>query len=98
MWARIKGATENALLLLPFKAAYMFRPAAILPMHGETSKTKLYRVAYAITRPLLPLLLRLFPNYVTTTEILGRAMLDAVRNGAPSPILEPSALRIRTPR
>jgi uncharacterized protein YbjT (DUF2867 family) len=89
MWARVKGATENALLRLPFKAAYMFRPAGIQPMHGETSKTKLYRVAYAITRPLLPLLLRLFPNYVTTTEIL-----DVARNGAPSPILEPSAFRI----
>jgi uncharacterized protein YbjT (DUF2867 family) len=95
MWARVKGATENALLRLPFKAAYMFRPAAILPVHGETSKTKLYRVAYSIARPLLPLLLRLFPNYVTTTEILGRAMLDVVRNGAPSPILEPAAFRIR---
>ena len=48
MWARVKGATENALLRLPFKAAYMFRPAGIQPMHGETSKTKLYRVAYAV--------------------------------------------------
>jgi uncharacterized protein YbjT (DUF2867 family) len=94
MWARVKGATENALLRLPFKAAYMFRPAGIQPMHGETSKTTLYRVAYAITRPLLPLLLRLFPNYITTTEILGRAMLDVARNGAASPIFEPSAFRI----
>ncbi len=94
MWARVKGATENALLRLPFKAAYMFRPAGIQPMHGESSRTKLYRVAYAITRPLLPLLLRLFPNYITTTEILGRAMLDAARNGAASPIFEPPAFRI----
>jgi uncharacterized protein YbjT (DUF2867 family) len=94
MWARVKGATENALLRLPFKAAYMFRPAAILPMHGETSKTKLYRAAYAIARPLLPLLMRLFPDQVTTTEILARAMLDAARNGAPSPIFEPVSFRI----
>jgi uncharacterized protein YbjT (DUF2867 family) len=94
MWARVKGATENALLRLPFKAAYMFRPAAILPMHGETSKTKLYRVAYAIARPSLPLLLRLFPNHVTTTEILARAMLDAARNGAPTPVFEPASFRI----
>jgi len=94
MWARVKGATENALLRLPFKGAYMFRPAAILPMHGETSKTKLYRVAYAIARPLLPLLTRLFPDHVTTTEILARTMLDAARNGAPSPIFEPAAFRI----
>src|SRR6266436_6889909 len=27
MWARVKGQTENALLQMPFKAAYMFRPA-----------------------------------------------------------------------
>jgi hypothetical protein len=26
MWARVKGRTENHLLRLPFKAAYMFRP------------------------------------------------------------------------
>src|SRR6185295_19788278 len=26
MWARVKGKTENALLRLPFKAAFMFRP------------------------------------------------------------------------
>jgi hypothetical protein len=32
MWARVKGRTENALLCLPFKAAYMFRPAAIQPL------------------------------------------------------------------
>jgi uncharacterized protein YbjT (DUF2867 family) len=43
MWARVKGSTENALLRMPFKAAYMFRPAFIQPMHGETSKTFLYR-------------------------------------------------------
>jgi uncharacterized protein YbjT (DUF2867 family) len=35
MWARVKGKTENELLRLPFKAAYMFRPAFIQPMHGE---------------------------------------------------------------
>jgi uncharacterized protein YbjT (DUF2867 family) len=98
MWARVKGATENALLRLPFKAAYMFRPAAILPRHGERSKTRLYRVAYAITRPLLPLLTRLFPGYVTTTEILGRAMIDVVRNGAPSKILEAPSFSARNPR
>jgi hypothetical protein len=44
MWARVKGATENALLRLPFKAAYMFRPGAIVPLHGITSKTRIYRI------------------------------------------------------
>jgi len=98
MWARVKSATENAILRLPFKAAYMFRPAAILPMHGETSKTRLYRIAYTIARPLLPLLTRLFPGYITTTEILGRTMIDAVRNGATSAILEAPSFSARKPR
>jgi uncharacterized protein YbjT (DUF2867 family) len=98
MWARVKGATENALLRLPFKAAYMFRPAGILPMHGETSRTRLYRIAYAITRPLLPLLTRLSPGYITTTEILGRTMIDVARNGSPSAILEAPSFSARKPK
>lgn len=88
MWARVKGKTENALLRLPFKAAYMFRPGVIQPLHGITSKTKAYRVFYAVTRPLLPLLKALFPGYVTTTEQVGRAMIKTARQGAPKPILE----------
>jgi uncharacterized protein YbjT (DUF2867 family) len=88
MWARVKGSTENAILRLPFKAAYMFRPAFIQPMHGETSKTRLYRLFYAITPLLFPLLKRLFPRSVTTTEQIGRAMIAAARNGAPKAILE----------
>jgi uncharacterized protein YbjT (DUF2867 family) len=89
MWARVKGQTEKALLRLPFKAAYMFRPAVIVPLHGIKSKTKLYRVFYAVLGPLLPLL-RAFPKYVTTTEKLGRAMLIVAKRGAPKPILESS--------
>jgi uncharacterized protein YbjT (DUF2867 family) len=88
MWARVKGQTENALLRLPFKAAYMFRPGVIVPLHGIKSRTMLYRVPYAILGPLLPLLNRLFPKYVTTTEKLGRAMLIAAKRGAPKPVLE----------
>jgi hypothetical protein len=86
MWARVKGKTENDLLRL-FKSAYMFRPAVIQPMHGITSRTKLYRVFYAISRPLWPLLKR-FPRYVTTTERLGRAMIEVAAHGAPKQILE----------
>jgi hypothetical protein len=75
MWARVKGKTENALLRLPFKAAYMFRPAAIQPLHGIKSKTASYRVGYALAKPVFPMLKLLLPNYITTTEHLGRAML-----------------------
>jgi uncharacterized protein YbjT (DUF2867 family) len=88
MWARVKGATENALLRLPFKAATMFRPAGIQPLHGIKSKTKLYRVFYAVTGPIFPLLKALFPKYVTTTEHLGRAMIKVAKQGAPKAVLE----------
>jgi uncharacterized protein YbjT (DUF2867 family) len=88
MWARVKGATENALLAMEFKAAYMFRPGLIVPLHGIMSKTKLYRGIYAAMRPVLPLLLRLFPQVVTTTEQVGRAMLAVAKHGYAKPVLE----------
>jgi uncharacterized protein YbjT (DUF2867 family) len=88
MWARVKGQTENALLGMPFKAAYMFRPGFIQPLHGIKSKTALYRILYVILSPIAPLLLKLGPKYVTTTEVLGRAMIKAARSGAAKNVLE----------
>jgi uncharacterized protein YbjT (DUF2867 family) len=81
MWARVKGRTENDLLRLPFKAAYMFRPGAIQPRHGIRSKTAVYRLAYLIVRPFLPIISRVAPNSITTTDRVGRAMLAVVRQG-----------------
>ena len=88
MWARVKGRTENALLRLPFRAAYMFRPAAIIPLHGIRSRTRWYRVLYAVTKPLWPMLRRLAPGYVTTTERVGQAMINVAAAGAPMRIIE----------
>jgi len=88
MWARVKGETENALLRMPFKAAYMFRPGFIQPLHGIKSKTKLYRAFYSVTGPLFPVLKALFPKSITTTEQLGRAMIKAAKRGAPKAVLE----------
>jgi uncharacterized protein YbjT (DUF2867 family) len=90
MWARVKGKTENAILHLPFKAAYMFRPGFIQPLHGITSKTKAYRIVYAITTPILPMLKAIFPRHIATTEEIGRAMLNVARHGFSKPILEAS--------
>jgi uncharacterized protein YbjT (DUF2867 family) len=87
MWARVKGKTENDLLVLLPLRAYMMRPGVILPRHGVRSKTRLYEAIYAITRPLYPLLRRL-PKYVTSTEDIGRAMLVVARRGAARPVLE----------
>ena len=88
MWARIKGKTENDILKLRFKAAYMFRPGAIQPLHGIRSKTKLYQTFYTVLNPVMPLLKSAFPTYITTTEQLGRAMLKVAKEGYPKPILE----------
>ncbi len=84
MWARVKGKTENELRKLPFKAAYMFRPAAIQPLHGIRSKTAWVQAIYVMTAPVLTLLHRVAPKYVTTTEQLGRAMIKVARDGYPA--------------
>jgi hypothetical protein len=88
MWARIKGETENALLKMPFAAAYMFRPSLIQPLDGIQSKTKMYRVFYKLAMPLMPLLRSAFPNHILTTKQIGQAMLNVARNGYPKQILE----------
>jgi uncharacterized protein YbjT (DUF2867 family) len=88
MWARVKGQTENALLRMPFRAAYMFRPGVIVPLHGIKSKTRGAQMLYTLTGPILPWLERRWPKQITTTEKLGRAMLKAAKDGAPKAVLE----------
>jgi uncharacterized protein YbjT (DUF2867 family) len=87
MWARVKGATENALLALPL-AAYMFRPGYIQPLHGVRSRTPLYRWIYVVVAPLFPVLNAVAPAHVTTTERIGRAMIAVAAGGASKQILE----------
>ena len=87
MWARIKGKAENAVLRQPFEG-YVFRPGFIQPLHGIQSRTTLYRMAYIAATPLMPILRRMFPGQVLTTEVIGRAMLKVARSGAPKRILE----------
>jgi uncharacterized protein YbjT (DUF2867 family) len=93
MWARVKGKTENALLRMPFTAAYMFRPGIIQPLYGARSKTALYRVFYTLSKPLLPLLRLAFPDYVLTTQQIGQAMLTVAKHGYPQKILESKDIR-----
>jgi uncharacterized protein YbjT (DUF2867 family) len=88
MWARVKGRAENALLLMPFKAVYIFRPAFIQPLNGEVSKTASYRWLYRGLAPFVPILKAIMPKYVTTTENVGRAMLRIVKHGSPKHVLE----------
>jgi len=81
MWARVKGATENRLLQMPFKAAYMFRPGYVQPRQGIKSKTRIYQTVYTLFGGLYPLLEKVLPNQVTTTEKLGRAMINVALRG-----------------
>lgn len=92
MWARVKGRLENALLRLPFRA-YMFRPGFIMPLHGIRSKTRAYRILYAILKPVSPLLRWAFPRQVLTTEEIGLAMLTVARHGTTKRVLETGDLR-----
>lgn len=88
MWARVKGTTENALLALPFESSYMVRPAFIQPMHGIKAKAKLYRVFYALSSPFYPLWKVIAPTLVTTTEDVGKAMIEIAKHGAEKRVLE----------
>jgi uncharacterized protein YbjT (DUF2867 family) len=87
-WARVKGRTENAILRLAFRAAYMFRPGFIQPLHGISSRTRFYRVFYGATAPILPLLRFIAPSSILTTEQVGRAMITVAGVGAPKRVLE----------
>jgi uncharacterized protein YbjT (DUF2867 family) len=93
MWARVKGRTENALLALPFAAAYMLRPGIIQPLHGIKSKTRSYRVFYTLSGFLLPALRALFPNHVLCTTQIGTAMLNLAKHGYGKRILETGDIR-----
>jgi uncharacterized protein YbjT (DUF2867 family) len=88
MWARVKGQAENAILAMPFKGKYVFRPGFIQPMHGITSRTRAYRILYAVFGFLFPVFKLVFPRHVTTTEQVGKAMLAVVKRGAPKNVLD----------
>ncbi len=88
MWARVKGKTENGLLGLGFRHAFMFRPGLIRPLDGIKSKTTSYRVLYTLLGPLLPLVKAFAPSYVTTTRDVGLAMIRVALEGYDKPVLE----------
>lgn len=87
LWRRVKGKTENALMALPFRGAFMLRPSFIQPIDGVTSRTPLYRVFYAAISPLLTPLRRVAPGAVITSTDLARAMLALARDGRGKAVL-----------
>jgi uncharacterized protein YbjT (DUF2867 family) len=86
MWARVKGKTENDLLAL-FERAYMFRPGYIHAERGVAPSVGWLRAAYRILRP-VGFVLKRFPAIATSSDVLGRAMIAAVRQAGPSRTVE----------
>jgi uncharacterized protein YbjT (DUF2867 family) len=84
MWARVKGKTENDLLKLSFKAAYMFRPGYIQPTKGLKNTYKMYKVL----APIYPLIKVFLSKYVITLKELGLAMINVTLYGSDKKILE----------
>lgn len=89
MWARVKGKTENDLMKLPFKDAYMFRPGYIQSTKGLANTYKIYKVF----APLYPIFEKLFPKYVITLEEIGLAMINVILKGSDKKILECNDIR-----
>jgi len=89
MWARVKGKTENDLLSLGFKQAFMFRPGMIIPLRGIKSRTKIYQFMYDYFMWLVKLMKFFSPNSVITTTQLGLAMINSVLKSYPENILHP---------
>jgi uncharacterized protein YbjT (DUF2867 family) len=90
MWARVKGKTENDLLRLPVRGAYMFRPGFIRPTKGLKHTHWFYRVL----DPLFPLLNRLFPGSLLTLREIGLAMIHSAGRGPEKRVLEVSDIAI----
>jgi len=84
MWARVKGRTENDLMRLPFRQAYLFRPAFIQPTKGLKNACTVYR----LLAPFFPAFKFLFPGYVLTLREIGLAMINSVKKGPDKQVLE----------
>jgi nucleoside-diphosphate-sugar epimerase len=82
-WARVKGATENALMRV-FKHAFMFRPGFLKATPGQKNLPTSYRL-FAWVYPIGRLI---YPAGFCTLREMGRAMINVAMNGYAKPILE----------
>lgn len=89
MWARVKGKTENDLLNLGFRQAYMFRPGMIIPLRGIKSRTKSYQLMYDYLMWLVKLVKIIAPKSVVNTTQIGLAMIHSMFRGYPEKVLTP---------
>lgn len=88
-WARIKGRTENDLMKLPFKKAFLFRPGFIEPGPGLKNTLRSYKYLFW----LIPIFRRLAPNWICTLKEIGLAMIHAVLKGYYKNVLEVSDIK-----
>ena len=79
---------SDAQLRGPFDACFFVIGVTSSGLDGARSKTTAYRLFYQLFGPLMPLARWLAPRTVLSTEIIGQAMLNIVRHGAPKPLLE----------
>ncbi|WP_431211436.1 NAD-dependent epimerase/dehydratase family protein [Puia sp. P3] len=82
-WARVKGATENALMKL-FTNAYMFRPGFMKASPGQKNLKSFYRyIAW-----LYPIGRAVYPGGFCTLKEVGLAMINAAGKGYSKKVLE----------
>jgi uncharacterized protein YbjT (DUF2867 family) len=84
---RVKGETERALAALPVRTV-MLRPGGIQPVDGVRSPHSALAAAYAVAGPFMGLGVRLMPNLMTTSQRVGRAMLELLRQSEPPAVVE----------
>jgi uncharacterized protein YbjT (DUF2867 family) len=86
MWARVKGRTENALMKMPFKAVYNFRPGIMKPTKGQVNIKPIFKI-------LVPVLSPFFFGKTLTMKQVGHAMINAVDHGYTKHVLEIKDIR-----
>lgn len=89
MWARVKGKTENDLLNLGFKQAFMFRPGGIIPKRGIEPSSKLYSILIKYLGWLIHIIKYLAPNSIVDSTQIGKAMINITQKGYPNKIINP---------
>ncbi len=90
MWARVKGKTENDLMKLPFKQVYNFRPGVIEPTKGLKNTLPYYKYFGW----LLPVIKIIGPNYISSLQEIGLAMIHAVTKGYNKQVLEVKDIKL----
>lgn len=90
---RVKGEAEQALQGLSLRCT-MLRPGGIQPAHGERSPHRLLRAVYAVATPLMELGVALAPSLMTSTGLLGKAMLAVAKVPDPPAVVENAQINL----